>query len=752
MREQGNGIVPEIEAVFRTVVVSLSIRGCIPWARKFTPDWATLCARDEDFLGKPHPCVYAAISPICKSIYIGRTGRSADVRWAEHVRKSGDEGTGTARFHRWLKRFGAHNYVLIPICHAEPDQLPAIEEFCIRRWSPALNTFGARSTGSGSRRRRRGRKEREKARKGQRSNQTPVELLNFWISNGKKTCGLVNLLTEQVRVGNVCFSLFSTEGRGWVDKWKTVRRLFGESEVLLDGGIVKLRACKKRIEEGGKLQIWRLKKWTAACRGQKAALVMLLKYPERRSDAANFPLRLLVDLLGAAKEFSKKGTRSMLRRILYGAIKRKTGVNLYSCLVVKVRYDDRVNLSGIPRLCDEKVCQLGLPAYTDDIVKRKSRINWAKNPSVGDMLHNHREQSSRMVAACQCAGIGLPRIGGHVRCRLGDIPGIHPLLANARNVPRSSNRCRVMRLKEEIEEGFRSWKCGRRASVAVELAEVEACINDRRRGKDELPIEEVWKVKRAYEGLVFTPVDKNPGETVVMCPMAYYEGMQSMFVRNTGFEILAETEERYWAQSYEEFIGNGIGNLGKWKSDGKAVRSYILPKQKDLSLYRPICPTFCEPANALSKKMSRALNLAVSYLAGTLGKDLLGKLPDKDHFNLSAVSYLAGTLGKANRAFGRMGMDTGILSASYDVKDMFSRLPHEEIVDAVDWVVGMHQRKGRKLVRVNPRGKGAVFDGPGREKWWSVSLEEIFEFVIFDLEHTFAEFVFWLRLMRVFYE
>ncbi|GBG72271.1 hypothetical protein CBR_g11200 [Chara braunii] len=414
----------------------------------------------------------------------------------------------------------------------------------------------------------------------------------------------------------------------------------------------------------------------------------------------------------------------MLRRILFGAIKQKSGVKLYSKLVVRTKYDDRVDLVRLRKLCDEKIDKLGFPSCTNDFLKRKSRVVWTKNPTVGELLHNHREFASREVVACACTGFDLPQSGGHVRCRLSELADIDPMLMNAKNVPRCVKERRERNLKKEIEDGFTMWKQGRDTSVEVELKEVKLCMNGRGQVGGELELESVLKLKRRFEGLVFTSVDRNPGETCIMCPLLYYEGMQTMFLKNEGYVFDERSEDRFWDESYDEYVEAGLGQLGKWKMTGGTGKSYVIPKHKDLGSFQPIYPTFREPMNVTSKRMARALNL------------LLNTLPDKEHFNLQAVSGLAERLTKANKSFGQMGTDTRILAASYDVKDMFSRLPHREIITAVDWLVNWHRERGRKVVRVNPRGKGAVFDCKTKDSWWAVSLQEIRGFVAFDLEHT----------------
>ncbi len=61
---------------------------------------------------------------------------------------------------------------------------------------------------------------------------------------------------------------------------------------------------------------------------------------------------------------------------------------------------------------------------------------------------------------------------------------------------------------------------------------------------------------------------------------------------------------------------------------------------------------------------------------------------------------------------------------SYDIKDMFSKLPHTNIVEAVDWIVDYHMSKGRSMVRVNTQGKGSTFRlTVGDDHWRVIELQ-----------------------------
>ncbi|GBG59025.1 hypothetical protein CBR_g24372 [Chara braunii] len=106
-----------------------------------------------------------------------------------------------------------------------------------------------------------------------------------------------------------------------------------------------------------------------------------------------------------------------------------------------------------------------------------------------------------------------------------------------------------------------------------------------------------------------------------------------------------------------------------------------------------------------------------------------------------SVTDLVPRIEKINKQIQRFPrQDLQISTMSYDIKDMFSKLPHMDIMEAVDWIVDHFQSRGKKSVGVNTRGRGSSFGRTtGADHWRKIELEELRRFVGLDLQHTYIK-------------
>ncbi|GBG88904.1 hypothetical protein CBR_g48516 [Chara braunii] len=105
-------------------------------------------------------------------------------------------------------------------------------------------------------------------------------------------------------------------------------------------------------------------------------------------------------------------------------------------------------------------------------------------------------------------------------------------------------------LSKEIEEAFGHWKNRGDTVVRVTEQEVKICMTGNvESGSDFLDVEVVKATKKRFQGLVLTPLDRNPGETYVMWPYIYYEAMVENFVTNPMLHCHISTMTRQQATS-----------------------------------------------------------------------------------------------------------------------------------------------------------------------------------------------------------
>ncbi|GBG85646.1 hypothetical protein CBR_g40375 [Chara braunii] len=127
-------------------------------------------------------------------------------------------------------------------------------------------------------------------------------------------------------------------------------------------------------------------------------------------------------------------------------------------------------------------------------------------------------------------------VRGHVRFRLREMSGLSLQLVNANNVPKAQRNDRLVMLGSEISDAFNRWTNAKGQSVSCSLQELSGCMTAcRMLISGGLDRREVFALKTRLDGLVLTPLDRNPSEILVIGPLLYYEGMMSLFIRNEGY-------------------------------------------------------------------------------------------------------------------------------------------------------------------------------------------------------------------------
>ncbi|GBG69848.1 hypothetical protein CBR_g4677 [Chara braunii] len=207
--------------------------------------------------------------------------------------------------------------------------------------------------------------------------------------------------------------------------------------------------------------------------------------------------------------------------------------------------------------------------------------------------------------------------------------------------------------------------------------------------------DEVLSWKRRFDGLVLSPIDRNQGDTAVMCPILYRHGFGKTLTWNTNYETKATAEEEVLRESREDFKKSGLPAIGSWRSDGRLGTAYVIPKHKDLTRWRPIATAPVDPAAMTQRRLARALH------------QMLKRLPANNTFYLNSISELTERLAGTAVRFRAAGCDQAI-ERCYDIKDMFSRILHEAVIQAVHQLLRIYDNKGSKQVRVSRRGRNCV--------------------------------------------
>ncbi|GBG64287.1 hypothetical protein CBR_g41206 [Chara braunii] len=227
--------------------------------------------------------------------------------------------------------------------------------------------------------------------------------------------------------------------------------------------------------------------------------------------------------------------------------------------------------------------------------------------------------------------------------------------------------------------------------------------------------EEVRIWSKQFDGLVLSPIDRNQGDTSVICPILYRHG----------FAGTVDTEEEILKRSKEDFLKSGLMSIGKWRPDGRLGTAYTIPKHKDLTRWRSIAPAAADPAALAQRRVARALH------------QLLKRLPANNTFYLDSISELAEKLEGTTQRLRSAGCDSAV-GRCYDIKEMFSRIPHGAVLQAVHQLLRIYEDQGCKQIRVSTRGKLCIISENKRKMdgYVSLTLKQIMEGVKFDLRNS----------------
>ncbi|GBG71444.1 hypothetical protein CBR_g8863 [Chara braunii] len=458
-----------------------------------------------------------------------------------------------------------------------------------------------------------------------------------------------------------------------------------------------LRECKAWMEHEGTIEIRQLRRWKPKSGPDKKFMVSILRHPYPVGLLKTCSLDALIRMNGVAADFQKASTTAFLRRLISRAVKDAYGWSLNARLIARVKFDDRIKLVEVRTLLNDRIEELEIPICMRNLARSNIRIVWVKNPSITCLLHNQRAFTKVDVLTCACACLPYPRVGDHVRFRLQELDDVDPLIFNANNFPRHVDPNRVRVLCQELTNGISSWAKFRGPMPTISESDAVRCMPTSVERTRFIDVNTVKAVKARLNGLVLTPLDRNPGETLVLCPKVYFEAMMKLFVTSPGYVVSSMGDKEVKCRMRVDAKAEGLLPFVRWDKKGKFGEAYAMPKHKDLTRFRPICLTFEEPTVKTCRAVAKTLN------------HLLNTFPARWHFNLKSVSVLVPTLEAISKKIGlRIEGSSPPIALSYDIKDMFFKLPHVDIIEAVDWIVDYHCSKGREFVRVNTRGRYGV--------------------------------------------
>ncbi|GBG64505.1 hypothetical protein CBR_g45201 [Chara braunii] len=242
-------------------------------------------------------------------------------------------------------------------------------------------------------------------------------------------------------------------------------------------------------------------------------------------------------------------------------------------------------------------------------------------------------------------------------------------------------------------------------------------------GQKSEPVRE-WATQ--FAGLVLTPVDRNSGDTAVVCPVLYRHAYGCMFTWNSDYETVVSSEPDVLAMCKKDYLKTRLAAVGTWKIEGKLGKAYIIPKDKDLLRWRPIAPACSDPAMVGQRRCARALYCLITRYDSSL------------NFHLNSTQKFKEEATTAGELLGRQGC-TMTMGRCYDIKEMFSSIPHTAVTNVVYELLRVFDNQGYAQIRVATKGKYCVMAKTKRSEpgYTNVKLAHISKMVDYDLSHAY---------------
>ncbi|GBG58909.1 hypothetical protein CBR_g24260 [Chara braunii] len=449
----------------------------------------------------------------------------------------------------------------------------------------------------------------------------------------------------------------------------------------------------------------------------------MLRQPWRIRGVYKKGAKELVALYQTAMMFSEKKSRNRAKCIIARIVRSKYGHEIRRRPCVRFPFSPQVKRGMVRRCAAEMIMQAIADLDIARFIAGKVRVVEKKRTTVGMIIHNHRRCAESAAIECACDRLQLPREGGHVKVRLNDVEGVPSFIWNSKNVTSGSN-VSTDTLRACIMEGIKGWTKGRKLHIAQE--DIQYCFGEKGEGRcTAMSTTEVRLHFRRFDGLVAVPIDRNPGATLIIYPTLYFRACMETFNLSNSFRTVQESSAFVMTEMKREYVHQGLGKIANWQTGGKIGHAYVLPKDKDLSRWRPISPCTSDPTRLAGARTGRAIIYMLFGISGA------------EHFDLKSTDSLGEQIKKFQRELRKKG--DYVITRSYDIKDMFARLSHKSVIDAVEWLMDYHKRKGLKGVRVSTRGKMCSMIKKVRkeEGFINMSFDIIMREVMFELSHSF---------------
>jgi hypothetical protein len=452
----------------------------------------------------------------------------------------------------------------------------------------------------------------------------------------------------------------------------------------------------------------------------------------------NCTFDLAVELYTAAGMFTEYRSTKYLRSILNAWSKYKFGVVLSSSLPLRVRHSEVINIPKVRQLVNEAIMETPLLEAGQAWLRDRFRLTFGSLPHIKDLVCNFRhEAKTHDPDECHCERYpeALKDPNKHVNCRISDmakyIPGLEVLCENIKDVVSVHDR----NTKEDLKVGLKEFvqkhiliHCRQGVPNKIQylfdnLDMVVEQLTDRNTVRPAgFNTGDVRAALKKVDIFVRSELDKNNGCLHVQCRKGWHADFQSTFIEDPHYERIHDTEQVVLRNQKVLFQHTNLRSIAPWQRTGSLPYAYILKKHKDVTKSRPVVACCAHPTRTAFAVTAKGGSLAILLLC------------DKFHIDVATVYQMVQKLWNTNP----MCVPGQFAVASFDVKQMFTELTHEGVLeDALTFFQWLHQCCGSDVFHV-PKGKkekAVLGPAPCRTQAYEATFMDVYKALEYELEN-----------------
>jgi len=691
--------------------------------------------------------VYIIIHPNTSYFYIGETSNLLFNRLHEHqysAKNAQLNRLNSTFFHRFLCDNTAESFIILPITiynvHTQStEQRKLLEQYCIKKFQPKLNSKSApfnssihsMQPSSQSKHTKKKQTRPSKAKRRRKKLSIPSNSLINSTSKLKPFSHPSSVLTSfLIKIHNSVKQYFvlsellndcrhdrkitiqQQSGITSITKWKQVDSIARKSQLIfiqsqLFSSILTFHSFCSILKRMNNINIQftiYLKKSCQYIINQQQLKSLIQHRYSWQKELCILPINYLLSILLKAKS-------SIINKLHYYIIKKRIEY------VLKQKY----NISNIPSKIHVKIPHMKTELQQHLLQHYKSMIRRllyqlpffidvqfyfynilrfinTKSKNIKQLLINHIPTSqhySSLLPPCTCNLLRTllqhenNNSTQHLLIRPYEFqPSIQKIInTNTTNIPIPSTqfiRCALIESFNSFIYQISSFLLYEQIDISIinSILIFISNISNDLPPSDTIPtIDEVLKLKGILSHCIICPFDKNINQLCVMCPQLYHQYLTKTYITDPHYITSTFTNESEWLTCMYQFYFSIDGErYARFNKRNKFPYGYVLPKHKDSARTRPIVSMKYHPLKYIYKLIGRCLQFLLRSLDTSI-------VPHYVLFKTFDLKIRLNEYLQSLQSTFPPNTHIDFLCVTSDIKNMFTSLTHESIINAILWLI-----------------------------------------------------------------